>query len=375
MHFEKLAQSLRLTAVALFSLFLFACGDGDGPDEIVDPRFANCPGPNCVLNPPPPLPPGAFVSANLLTNASFEGASFLPWINAGFITDGTNPILTNPDYPNDFVNLPVAAAGNSFDVNLSQQIALTDGDSYTLTFRAKTQTGVSKSIVVGIGIYGGSFAADARTVALTEEWLGFSFDLTAPACTSAPAGCRVLFDVGAEVGDVDIDDIKVTPTADPANNLVTNGDFETAGLGDYNSGFSGGTPDPVDGSFTQPAETGNDNFYYVDVLSAGAPFDVNLSQVFTITPGLTYKLTYNARTGLRPGGTPPVTARTMITGLGLNEPPFSADTQTVILLDEWRSYTFEFTPTFGNANSRVLFDMGAAEGPVFIDDVFVSIVE
>ena len=64
----------------------------------------------------------------------------------------------------------------------------------------------------------------------------------------------------------------------------------------------------------------------------------------------------------------------MLAGLGLNEPPFTADARTGLLLDQWRSYTYNFTAIgFGNANSRVLFDMGAAEGFVYIDDVFVSI--
>ena len=104
----------------------------------------------------------------------------------------------------------------------------------------------------------------------------------------------------------------------------------------------------------------------VDVLAAGPPFNVNLSQIFTITPGITYELTFRARTRN-------VAARTMLAGLGLNEAPFTADTVVVLLLDDdWRSYSYTFTPAFGNSNSRVLFDMGAAVGDVFIDDVSVT---
>ena len=365
MYFEKLARSLRLPALAMCSAFLFACDDGDGPDSVEDPLFANCPGPDCVLNPVPPGPGPAV--RNLLANGSFEGGSFLPWINAGSII-----VDPSPDSGNNIYSVPVAVAGNSFDVNLSQALALTDGDSYTLNFRARAS--VDRSMIVGIGLYGGSFAGDTRTVQLSgAEWLGFSFDLTAPACTGVPAGCRVLFDMGAEVGTVYIDDVSVTPAADTSMELVTDGSFTTGGfVAQWVTGAPPGINPPpgsvgLEGSFVADLVP-NTNVYNVNVIAAGAPFNVNLSQIFTITPGVTYKLTFRARTDAP-------NARTMLAGLGLNEPPFTSETRTVLSLGsgDWRSYTYTFTPGFGNSNSRVLFDMGAAEGQVYIDDVSVVV--
>ena len=200
MHFEKLVQSLRLSTVVMFSVFLFACGEGDGPEQIVDPRFANCPGPNCVLNPVPPGPAPA--TANLLTNASFEGGSFPPWINAGFITD------TVPDGANDYYTTDntAAGAGTTFSWNLSQVLttpALNDGDTYTLNFRARAPNG-PRTIRAGIGEDGAmmGFESAFQDVALTTEWQGFSFDLDAPGNVSGNNG-RVLFDMGAEIGQVE----------------------------------------------------------------------------------------------------------------------------------------------------------------------------
>ena len=134
--------------------------------------------------------------------------------------------------------------------------------------------------------------------------------------------------------------------------LLTNGDFE-AGVA------------PWFGNAANVINDGGNLVNFADIAIAGQPFDVNLSQVLEITDGETYTLTFRARSN---------GDRTMVAGIGLNEEPFTNVTQAVNLTAAWQTFIFEFTATgFGSANSRVLFDMGAAEGPVFIDDVFVSI--
>ena len=135
-----------------------------------------------------------------------------------------------------------------------------------------------------------------------------------------------------------------------AQNLLSNGDFE------------GGNTDWFGNAFNIQCDGGN-CFNFAEILVAGNPFDVNLSQGLEIVQGETYTLTFDASTD-------PVTAnRTMIVGIGLNEAPFTADTQTANLTDTTQSFSFEFTASFGLANSRVLFDMGAETGVVVIDNV------
>ena len=130
--------------------------------------------------------------------------------------------------------------------------------------------------------------------------------------------------------------------------LLTNGDFE-AGV------------DPWIGNAANVVDDGGNNVNSANVETAGNPFDVNLSQVVAITQGETYTLTFKARSD----GT-----RTMLAGIGLNQDPFTNVTATVNLTAEWQTFEIEFTATdFGNANSRVLFDMGADTGLVLIDDV------
>jgi endoglucanase len=138
--------------------------------------------------------------------------------------------------------------------------------------------------------------------------------------------------------------------AQNGDELLTNGDFE-----------DGRT------SWTDTAgeirTEGDNSFFFADVATAGDAFAVNLSQVVEIIQGENYILTFDASTGT--GNT-----RTMLPGIGLNEGPFTAATEEVTLTDETQTFTLELTATgFGSANSRVLFDMGAAVGIVVIDNV------
>ncbi|WP_440906012.1 family 16 glycosylhydrolase [Catenovulum sp. SX2] len=108
---------------------------------------------------------------------------------------------------------------------------------------------------------------------------------------------------------------------------------------------------------------GANSFYQVDVTAAGNPWDVNISQVMTITPGATYTVSFQAKSDR---------ARTMLVGLGLNHDPWTNITETVSLTTDWQTFTYDIVADgFGDDNSRVLFDMGAEIGVVSIDDVTV----
>jgi len=137
--------------------------------------------------------------------------------------------------------------------------------------------------------------------------------------------------------------------ANVSSGLLTNGDFE-AGVGSW----SGNAANVLQDS------NGN-NVNYANVEAAGNAWDVNLSLVVEITQGQTYKLTFSA---MSDGD------RSMVAGIGQNAAPYAASTQTVNLTTTCSNYELELTAaTFGDNNSRVLFDMGAAAGEVIIDDV------
>lgn len=137
------------------------------------------------------------------------------------------------------------------------------------------------------------------------------------------------------------------------DNLLANGDFE------------GGDTAWFGNAFNIQCDGGN-CYNFADIAVAGNPFDVNLSQGVEIVQGQSYTLKFDATTDAGTG------TRTMIVGIGLNEAPFTADTEVATLTENLQTFEFTFTASFGLANSRVLFDMGAETGVIVIDNVSLT---
>ncbi len=298
-------------------------------------------------NPPPPP-----FDSGLLSNGDFESGA-TPWL-AG-VTNPIDPANVIDDAGNQVFFVDVTAAGNPFDVNLSQKLAITPDETYTLSFMARSN--VARSIVAGIGLSGGSFANTVESVDLTTDWQMFSLELTATGFGDADS--RVLFDLGAEVGEVYIDDVSLVVSTSPPpppfdSGLLSNGDFESGA-----TPWLAGVANPID-----PANVIDDagnQVFFVDVTAAGNPFDVNLSQKLAITPDETYTLSFMARSNV---------ARSIVAGIGLSGGSFANTVQTVDLTTDWQMFSLELTATgFGDADSRVLFDLGAEVGEVYIDEV------
>lgn len=143
---------------------------------------------------------GGDFDSGLLVNGDFEdGAS--PWT----IGVGTDPAPITTEGDNTYYSVDVTAAGNAFDVNLSQKLEITEGATYTLTFDAWSDR--ERSIIAGIGLSDGDFSNTTENVAINTERQTYSLTLTA-AGFGAP-NARVLFDSGAEVGLVNIDNVSL----------------------------------------------------------------------------------------------------------------------------------------------------------------------
>lgn len=147
----------------------------------------------------------------------------------------------------------------------------------------------------------------------------------------------------------------------PEGNLLTNGDFE---LGDDGSWY---------GNALNIRTEGDNSFNFADVVAAGNPWDVNLSQLVELTPGESYVLTFEASTS--EGNT-----RDMIVGIGQSQDPFYADVETVTLTETTQSFSLELAAIddatgtdFGSPDSRVIFDMGADAGIVVLDNVSLEV--
>lgn len=138
--------------------------------------------------------------------------------------------------------------------------------------------------------------------------------------------------------------------------IVTNGNFQT------------GNAVPWTGNAANVVDLGGMNYVnQATVAVAGEPYFTNLSQNVVLTNGITYELKFDAFTDAVTG------SRNMIVGLGQNASPFIALTSTTTLISTSQTFTYQYTINYGESvGDRVIFDMGAATGFVFIDNVSVT---
>jgi Ca2+-binding RTX toxin-like protein len=136
---------------------------------------------------------------NLVIDGSFNGSDY--WTGNGYaVTDGLNQVL-------------VTEAGEPWSKNLSGEVSLVPGDDYTLAFDASGSNG--RSIIAGIGQNADPWLNHSQIIVLTEEPQTFVLHLTAQA-NYAPydwfgdESSRVLFDMGADIGRVEIDNVSLT---------------------------------------------------------------------------------------------------------------------------------------------------------------------
>ena len=139
---------------------------------------------------------------NLLTNGNFENGSEA-WI-VGVDDSSPAPVVTEGG--NTYYSVNVEAAGNVYDVNLSQKVEIIGGNSYTLTFDAWSDT--NRSIVAGIGLSGPPWTNTGAPLDITTTRTTYTFTYTDVGFEAPDA--RVLFDIGGEVGLVNIDDVTLS---------------------------------------------------------------------------------------------------------------------------------------------------------------------
>ena len=281
----------------------------------------------------------------LLTNGDFEGGS-APWI-VGVDDASPAPVVTVGN--NTYYSVDVTAAGNVYDVNVSQKVEIIGGNTYTLTFDAWSNT--NRSIDAGIGLSADPWSNDKETIQISPTRTTFALTLSASGFGAPNA--RVLFDIGGEIGLVNIDNVSLILGS---GNLLTNGNFE-AGSAPWIVG--------VNDTEAAPVVTVADNTYYSrNVTAAGNVYDVNVSQKVEIIQGKTYFLTFVAWSD---------TNRSIDAGIGLSADPWSNDKETIQISPTKTTFTLTLEASnFGATDARALFDIGGEVGEVNIDDVSLS---
>jgi len=142
-----------------------------------------------------------------------------------------------------------------------------------------------------------------------------------------------------------------------AGGLISNGNFESG-----TEPWKLGTAIPISTSLLV-TENGN-TYFSIPVNAVGNPYDVNLSQIgLNMTQGVTYRITFDAWSDVN---------RPIIVGIGLSGDPWTNNTVTRNLTTTLQSFSIDVPANFTSANSRVIFDMGAALGRVNIDNITVN---
>ena len=149
---------------------------------------------------------GGNTPTELLTDGDFEaqsvGAVTGAWYGAGEIRN---------DGGGNYFFADVQTAANAYDVNLSQKgLNLTEGKYYKLKFTASSN--VSRTAVVGIGLSADPWTSQVETIDLTTD--SKTYELTLQA-NFTNADARVIFDLGAAVGHVVLDDVSLVETTAP----------------------------------------------------------------------------------------------------------------------------------------------------------------
>ena len=143
---------------------------------------------------------GEEFDSGLLLNGDFEDGA-APWT----IGVGTEPVPIVTEGGTTYYSVDVTAAGNPYDVNMSQQLEITQGSTYTLTFDAWSDR--ERTIIAGIGLSDGDFSNTTEQVSINTERQTYSITLTA--ADFGAENARVLFDSGSEVGLVNIDNVSL----------------------------------------------------------------------------------------------------------------------------------------------------------------------
>jgi hypothetical protein len=176
----------------------------------------------------------------LLTNGDFELGN-----NSWTIGVGSDAAPVKTVSGNTYYSVNVTAAGNSYDVNVSQKLSIVQGSTYTLTFDAWSDR--ARSIIAGIGLSGGDFSNTVQTVNITKTQTRYT--LTLSASNFGANDARVLFDLGSAVGEVNIDNVSLvlktgggsTGGTGTTFGLAQNGDFESGALSGWIAFQNGGT--------------------------------------------------------------------------------------------------------------------------------------
>lgn len=146
----------------------------------------------------------------LLTNGDFQAGP------TGWIGNGLD---VREDGGNKFSFSNVTTAGNPFDVNVSQVLPLRNGSKYRLSFNSSTDKDAGRKIIAGIGLNEAPWTNVTQEFTITKTLQRFSAEFVA---NFGNDNSRVIFDLGADVGVVILDNVSLELLEENLSSLPLN---------------------------------------------------------------------------------------------------------------------------------------------------------
>ncbi|MEO9484279.1 MAG: immunoglobulin-like domain-containing protein [Ekhidna sp.] len=276
-------------------------------------------------------------SAGLLTNGDFETGDGTGWIG--------NALDVRTEGGNSFAFANVETAGNGFDVNISQVVPMGSGNTYRLSFNASSDG--TRTILAGIGLNEQPFTNKTETVDLTATEQRFSYELTA---NFGSDNSRIIFDMGADVGVVVIDNVTLELVSEYTVGLPLDFENEAVIASPFNGAAFAFAEDPADASNKVGQITNIGAGFEGVTFSLGTDIDLSTDKQISMQ--------FNSSAAsvpvlLKLEGTAPVelTATAATTG--------------------WQELTFDFSASSGTFNGITVFvdGPGATTGVFYVDDI------
>jgi len=279
----------------------------------------------------------------LLTNGDFETGDGTGWIG--------NALQVRTEGENSFNFADVEMAGDAFNVNLSQVVPMALGNKYMLSFNASTGAESGRTILAGIGLNEDPWTNVTIETTITTTVQRFEYEILA---NFGSANSRVIFDMGADVGNVVIDNVSLELISENVSELPL--DFENSEevVVPFNGAAFDFDEDPEDannkvGKITNAGGTPN-NFEGVSIL---------LGSAVDLTTDNLIKMRFNTSVANIPvlmkfeNGGAPIEVSAMATTTG------------------WQELSFDFSAASASYSQIVIFvdGPGTTGGDFFIDDI------
>lgn len=276
----------------------------------------------------------------LLTNGDFQNGP------TGWIGNGLD---VREEGGNKYSFSNVTSAGNPFDVNVSQVLPLQIGNKYKLSFNASTDRPTGRKIIAGIGLNEAPWTNVTNEFTITTTVQRFSAEFVA---NFGSSNSRVLFDLGADIGVVVLDNVSLELVAENTSALPLNFENGKEVASVFNGASFAVVNDPANASNKAGKITNSGAQWEGVTFFLGTAVNFSTSKVITMR--------FNTATA----GVPVL----MKFESGTADPVEVAVTAAIT---GWQDLTFNFTSATASYKQVTLFvdGPGNTAGDFYIDDI------